>query len=297
MSYSCGNAFEEDNHGGSLHSSLPTGSRSAPLALLFCRKSFSHAADRTKNHLKRSDQRDRTMRNVSKLSVLLLGATMLCSAAFAAQAETVKLTFLGVGDVYNFDGGKTRGGLARMNAVAKAEKAANPNTIYAFDGDMLSPSLLSGLDKGQNMIDLTNMVPFDIAVPGNHEFDFGTDNFLAKLKESKYPWAAINITHADGSKIEGLGGVMMKEVAGLKIALIPVAQDTSPEVASTGDWKFEPSAESAVVAAKQARKDGADLVVGVVQTPHSQDQLMFASKAFDVLLSGDDHDIDRKSVV
>ena len=231
------------------------------------------------------------MRNVSKLSVLLLGATMLCSAAFAAQAETVKLTFLGVGDVYNFDGGKTRGGLARMNAVAKAEKAANPNTIYAFDGDMLSPSLLSGLDKGQNMIDLTNMVPFDIAVPGNHEFDFGTDNFLAKLKESKYPWAAINITHADGSKIEGLGGVMMKEVAGLKIALIPVAQDTSPEVASTGDWKFEPSAESAVVAAKQARKDGADLVVGVVQTPHSQDQLMFASKAFDVLLSGDDHDI------
>jgi 5'-nucleotidase / UDP-sugar diphosphatase len=231
------------------------------------------------------------MRRASKLSVLLLGATMLCSAAVAAKAETVKLTFLGVGDVYNFDGGKTRGGLARMNAVAKAEKVANPNTIYAFDGDMLSPSLLSGLDKGQNMIDLTNMVPFDIAVPGNHEFDFGTDNFEAKLKESKYPWAAINITHADGSKIEGLGGVMMKEVAGLKIALIPVAQDTSPEVASTGDWKFEPSAESAVVAAKQARKDGADLVVGVVQTPHSQDQLMFASKAFDVILSGDDHDI------
>ncbi len=83
----------------------------------------------------------------------------------AAQAETVKITFLGVGDVYNFDGGKTRGGLARMNAVAKAEKAANPNTIYVFDGDMLSPSLLSGLDKGQNMIDLTNIVPFDLAVP------------------------------------------------------------------------------------------------------------------------------------
>jgi 5'-nucleotidase / UDP-sugar diphosphatase len=156
---------------------------------------------------------------------------------------------------------------------------------------MLSPSLLSGLDKGQNMIDLTNMEPFDLAVPGNHEFDFGTENFIAKLKGSKYPWAAINVTHGDGSPIEGLGGVMMKEVAGLKIALIPVAQDTSPEVASTGDWKFEASAESAVVAAKKARKDGADLVVGVVQTPHSQDQLMFASKAFDVILSGDDHDI------
>lgn len=232
------------------------------------------------------------MKRVSKITAALLGATILCSTAVtAAQAETVKITFLGVGDVYNFDGGKTRGGLARMNAVVKAEKAANPNTVYVFDGDMLSPSLLSGLDKGENMIDLTNMEPFDLAVPGNHEFDFGTENFLEKMKNSKYPWAAINITHADGKPIEGLGGVTMKEVAGVKIALIPVAQDTSPEVASTGDWKFESSVETAVLAAKKARKDGADLVVGVTQTPHSQDQLMFASKAFDVILSGDDHDI------
>jgi 2',3'-cyclic-nucleotide 2'-phosphodiesterase (5'-nucleotidase family) len=232
------------------------------------------------------------MKRLSKISAALLGATLLCSAAVsAARADTVKITFLGVGDVYNFDGGKTRGGLARMNAVAKAEKAANPNTVYVFDGDMLSPSLLSGLDKGQNMIDLTNIVPFDLAVPGNHEFDFGTENFVAKMKASKYPWAAVNITHADGKPIEGLGGVMMKEVAGVKIALIPVAQDTSPEVASTDDWKFESTVETAVTSAKKARKDGADLVVGVVQAPHSYDQLMFASKAFDVILSGDDHDI------
>lgn len=232
------------------------------------------------------------MKRLFKTTGALIGATLLSTAAFsAAHAETVKITFLGVGDVYNFDGGKTRGGLARMNAVAKAEKAANPNTVYVFDGDMLSPSLLSGLDKGQNMIDLTNMVPFDLAVPGNHEFDFGTDNFLQKMKGSQYPWGAINITHADGSPIEGLGGVMMKEVAGVKIALVPVGQDTSPEVASTGDWKFESTVETAVTAAKKARKDGADLVVGVVQAPHSYDQLMFASKAFDVILSGDDHDI------
>ncbi len=229
---------------------------------------------------------------LTKISGTLLAASMFCSAAVtAAQAETVKITFLGVGDVYQFDGGKTRGGLARMNAVAKAEKAANPNTIYVFDGDMLSPSLLSGLDKGQNMIDLTNMVPFDLAVPGNHEFDFGTENFEAKAKGSKYPWAAINITHADGSPIDGLGGVMMKDIQGVKVALIPVAQDTSPEVASTDDWKFEPTVETAVTAAMKARKDGADLVVGVVQAPHSYDQLMLASKAFDVILSGDDHDV------
>lgn len=218
-------------------------------------------------------------------------ATSLITTALAGPlaAETVKITLLGVGDVYNFTDDHGRGGFARLNAVAKAERAANPNTIYVFDGDMLSPSLLSGFDFGQNTIDLTGLVPFDLAVPGNHEFDFGPDNFIEKMKASDYPWAAINITHDDGTPVEGLGGVMMKEVAGLKIALVPVAQDTTPEVSSPGSLAFLPTVETAVAAAKGAREGGADLVVGVVQTPWDNDRKLIASKAFDVILSGDDH--------
>jgi 5'-nucleotidase / UDP-sugar diphosphatase len=228
-----------------------------------------------------------------KKLIRILGATALAGGLLftTARAETVKITVLGVGDIYKFEGNKTRGGVARLNAVARAEKAANPNTLYLFDGDMLSPSLMSGLDKGENMIALTNVVPFDLAVPGNHEYDFGVENFAAQMKKSKYPWAAINITSADGKPVDGLGGVMMKTIAGVKLALIPVAQDTSPVVSSTGDLKFAPTAPSAIAAAKQARKDGAEIVIGVVQAPHSDDQAMFASKAFDVILSGDDHDL------
>ncbi len=222
------------------------------------------------------------------LVALLLSASAF-TGAHAALAETVKITILGVGDTYNFEEEDGRGGFARLNAVAKAERAANPNTLYVFDGDMLSPSLLSGFDKGQNTIDLTNLEPFDIAVPGNHEFDFGPENFFEKMKASKYPWAAINITNADGSPIEGLGGVMTKELGGVKVALIPVAQDTSPQVASTGDLKFLPTVETAIAAAKQAREEGADIVVGVVQTNMSNDRDLIASHAFDAIMSGDDH--------
>jgi 2',3'-cyclic-nucleotide 2'-phosphodiesterase (5'-nucleotidase family) len=224
-------------------------------------------------------------------TALLLGT--LASGLLSAQAfaDKVKITLLGVGDVYNFEGGKTRGGIARLNAVARAERAANPNTLYLFNGDMLSPSLLSGFDKGSNMVELTNLVPFDLAVPGNHEFDFGPDVFAEAMKKSKYPWAAINISAADGKPLAGLGGVTLKEVGGVKLAIVPVAQDTSPQVSSTGDLKFGPTAEGAIAAAQQARKDGAEIVVGVVQAPHSDDQKMLASKAFDVILSGDDHDL------
>ena len=223
------------------------------------------------------------MKGISALAMLA------ALAAGPAGAETVKLTLLGVGDVYNFEEEDGRGGFARLNAVARAERAANPNTLYLFNGDMLSPSLASGFDLGQNTIDFTNLVPFDLAVPGNHEFDFGPENFFEKMKASKYPWAAINLTNGDGSAIEGLGGVMVKEVGGLKVALIPVAQDTSPEVSSTGSLKFGPTVDMGIAAAKAARDEGADIVVGVVQTNMENDRALMASHAFDVILSGDDH--------
>ncbi|MGB7323017.1 MAG: 5'-nucleotidase C-terminal domain-containing protein [Albidovulum sp.] len=230
-----------------------------------------------------------TIRSHRLAALLLSAATLGATAAAPSYGETVKLTILGIGDAYNFSEEDGRGGFARLNAVARAERAANPNTLYVFDGDMLSPSLLSGFDKGQNTIDLTNLVPFDIAVPGNHEFDFGPENFMEKMKASKYPWAAINITNADGSPVDGLGGVMMKDVGGVMVAMVPVAQDTSPEVSSTGDLIFLPTVETAIAAAKQARADGADIVLGVVQTDMTNDRLLIASHAFDVIMSGDDH--------
>lgn len=224
-----------------------------------------------------------------RLATALAGATVLTAAALSpALAETIELTILGAGDLYNFAGVKDRGGFARLNTVAKQEAAAHKNFLYVFDGDMLSPSLLSGIDKGENTVELTNLFPFDIAVPGNHEFDFGPENFVEKAKETKYPWRAVNIFNPDGTPL--LEGTLVKEIAGLKIALVPVAQDTTPVVSSSGDLIFKDSVKTGIAAAQDARANGADLVVGVVQVPHNQDRELMASHAFDVIMSGDDHD-------
>ncbi len=231
------------------------------------------------------------MTQFKRSAAMLLSATAMSLAAFApAFAETVKLTILGVGDTYNFEGGKARGGIARLNAVVRAERANNPNLVYVFDGDMLSPSLMSGLDKGANMVELTNVMPFDLAVPGNHEFDFGTEAFLQRVEQSKYPWGAVNLTLADGSPVPGLVGTVVKEIGGLKVAIVPVAQDTTPEVSNSGDWVFTPTVATAMDAAHLARSEGADIVIGVVQAPNSYDTAILRSHAFDAFVSGDDHE-------
>jgi 5'-nucleotidase/UDP-sugar diphosphatase len=230
---------------------------------------------------------------VRLVAAAMLGAAGLAAIAHPVLAEDIKITVLGVGDIYAFDGGKVRGGFTRLNALAKAEKAANPNTIYVHDGDMISPSLLSGLDYGANTIELTNIVPFDLAVPGNHEFDFGPEVFLERLKESKYPWAAINITGPDGKPVEGLGSETVMKTFGtdLKVALIPIGDDETPVLATTKDWTFAPSVASALDAAQAARDAGADIVIAVTHTGHDQDYAMQASGKFDLIVSGHDHDL------
>lgn len=55
------------------------------------------------------------MRALSKL--LAATVVFISSAVSMADAETVKITLLGVGDVYKFEGGKTRGGKLMANDV------------------------------------------------------------------------------------------------------------------------------------------------------------------------------------
>jgi 2',3'-cyclic-nucleotide 2'-phosphodiesterase (5'-nucleotidase family) len=222
----------------------------------------------------------------------LLGTAASTAVALPSMADAVKITVVGVGDIYAFEGGKDRGGFARLNAVAKAEKAANPNTLYLFDGDMISPSLLSGIDQGANTIQLTNVVPFDLAVPGNHEFDFGPAVFMDRVHQSKYPWAAINIEGPDGKPVDGVGhDVVMKDIQGVKVALVPVELDDTVTLATTKDWKFDPTVASALDAAQKARDAGADLVIAVVHAAHDQDYALQDSHKFDLIVSGHDHDL------
>ena len=224
----------------------------------------------------------------------LLGVSATAALAQDAPApETVNVTILAAGDMDSFDTGVDgpRGGFARLNALAKAEKAANPNMLYLYSGDLISPSLLSGIDHGANTIDLVNLVPFDVAVPGNHEFDFGPEVFQDRAAQSVFPWTAVNIRGADGNPVEGLAHEpVIKEVAGIKFGIVPVATDETPVLATPGDWTWAPTVEAALAGADVVAEQGADIVIALVHAAHAQDDAMYDSGKFDLVLSGHDHD-------
>ena len=65
--------------------------------------------------------------------------------------------------------------------------ATKAHVIVAHGGDTLSPSVMSGLDRGAHIVALTNMIAPDIFVPGNHEFDFGKAVFLERMARGEIP--------------------------------------------------------------------------------------------------------------
>ncbi len=223
------------------------------------------------------------------LIAALLGGVTLISPAFA---ESVNITFLLTNDIYKVDNTSGRGGFARLNAVVKAERAKGGNVIYAHAGDLISPSLLSGFDQGEHTIALTNMAPPDVFTPGNHEYDFGAEVFMKRMKEAKFPLYAANLRTADGKPLDGFKDTVMMEMGGAKIGIVGLTAEDSPVKSSPGDTlKFLNTLETAVAQAAELRKAGADLVVAVVHANREVDRALFDSRAIDIILTGDDHDL------
>ena len=232
------------------------------------------------------------MTNKITKTILSLGliAGLNFTALTTAMAETVNVTFLVASDMYKMSG-KKRGGAARLAAVIKAERAKGGNSIYVFPGDLLSPSILSGFDKGEHMIELLNMAPPDFLVPGNHEFDFGPENFLVRMKQANFPKLATNIRDKDGNEIDGFISTKMLTYGDLKIGLMGLTLDSTPDLSSTGDIKFLNTMDTAKKTNEKLRADGADTVVAIVHTSRSMDFNLLYRSGVDIVLSGHDHNL------
>lgn len=224
----------------------------------------------------------------------------LTSLPRLARAETARITFVLVNDIYQMNeeegpDGKKRGGFPRLAAIVKAEREkaakAGGRVIFAHAGDTLSPSLMSGIDRGYHIVHLLNMIPPDIFVPGNHEFDFGKDVFLQRMREAKFPLFASNMRNGDGSMLPGFKDRAILDVDGVRIGLTGAALTETPQVSNSGDVRFSPLVASVRQQTKALRSEGADFTVAVVHAPRNQDVDLFTSHAADLVLTGHDHDL------
>ena len=234
-----------------------------------------------------------TRRDTFGLGLGGLSVTMLSASSEEAGAAPVQPTFslLLVNDIYKMGDDKGRGGFAKLAAVVKAERARGVPMLFCHAGDTFSPSLMSGFDQGAHIVELTNMVKPDVFVPGNHEFDFGKDNYLKLMGQSNFPYFGANLRGADGSPVPGMKDSAIFTLGPVKVGVLGLALSATPGMSQPGDLKFLPEMDALRTQAAALRRDGADVVVAVTHTDREMDYAIVRSRLVDVLLTGHDHDL------
>lgn len=216
----------------------------------------------------------------------------LAIAPFVGLAQTVKVTFLHTNDVYEISPLRGRGGLAELTTAIKREKATAAHAVVTFGGDLLSPSLMSGLTKGAQMVDVLNAIGIDFAVLGNHEFDFGDDVLRARMSESRFPWLATNVTQADGRIFHTGVATAIREFGGLKFGFFGITTPETTFLSSPAkQTSFAPHVETAERAVKTLREQGADVIVALTHQNIAEDrEVARRVKGISLILGGHDHE-------
>ncbi|WP_340118497.1 5'-nucleotidase C-terminal domain-containing protein [Pelagibius sp. 7325] len=220
----------------------------------------------------------------------LCAALLALALAAPAAAEPVKLSLLHINDIDRIEESKGRGGLARLMTLVNRERAAAPHSVFTHGGDTISPSLLSGFDKGAHMIDLFNEAELDLMVLGNHEFDFGPAVTRQRVAEARFPILSANAVDSTGALIEGTLATWTKEAGPYTVGFIGLTTPETPTISSAEGISFKPLIETARALSDDLRANGADLIVALAHLGIAEDlQLVYADSGIDILLSGHDH--------
>ena len=96
-----------------------------------------------------------------------------------------------------------RGGFLRRVNMVKEQRAQHPNLLLFDSGDFSQGSGYYTLFKGEVEIGLMNLMKYDAATIGNHEFDFGLDNMAKLFRMAEFPIICSNYDFT-GTPCEGL---------------------------------------------------------------------------------------------
>ena len=229
-----------------------------------------------------------------RLSPLLFLALLFVIAP-SAGAETTRITFLHVNDTYRMRPQNGWGGLTTLSTLLKRERARAPNAIFTHGGDLISPSLMSGLTKGAHMIDLMNRLKLDVAVLGNHEFDFGLDVLGARIGQSKFPWLGANVSGRQPSTPTGWRNLWTRKVGPFRVGIIGVVTPKSQQyIRGTVPVAFgSPQAAVRLVLADfkdQGSRKPVDVIVALTHMDLDEDRaLARAFPEIDLILGGHEH--------
>ncbi len=115
-------------------------------------------------------------------------------------------------------------GLTGLEQVRETFEAEGDQTLLIDDGDAIQGEIYGTITKGEAIINLMNDLEYDVAIPGNHEFDYGMDQFMKLVDEADFPYISCNLTKEDKLVFDPY---VIKEVGGKRIGFVGVTTPTT----------------------------------------------------------------------
>ena len=179
------------------------------------------------------------------VSLLLVLTLILPTTVLAKTPDTVNITILHTNDFHGRlqPDSSGRGGSAyiasKVNDIRAAAGEENVALLDAGDVYFAAPAI-SQLLMGESTIDIYNMMGYDLAVFGNHEFDKGQEELAARVAQSNFPWMGANVVlegtdwdlppWAQAYEILELGSGKNK----VKLGVLGLAGEETPDVTLIG---------------------------------------------------------------
>ena len=202
-------------------------------------------------------------------------------------------------------------GYAGLWEIRRHLQEQGDEVILVDDGDNIQGEPLGTMTRGEELINLMNKMGYSVAVPGNHEFDYGMEQFLALSKKAEFNYISCNFNYK-GELV--LQPYVICEIGGRKIGFVGV---TTPETLTTSTPMYFQDGNKEYVygflqddtgkgvydavqkATDAARAEGAEYVVVVghlgneaENKPFTYADVIANTDGFDVLLDGHSHDTD-----
>ncbi|MGE6490560.1 bifunctional metallophosphatase/5'-nucleotidase [Exiguobacterium sp. NPDC077395] len=201
----------------------------------------------------------------------------------------------------------------RATAV-KQVRAEKPDSLLIDAGDVFSGSLYFNEFKGQADLKLMNYMKYDLMVPGNHEFDLGTEEGHKELSQfvryANFPFVSSNVDYSGDQYMKNLyrdettekayngrlyEGVI-KVVDGKKVGFFGLTTEETADIASPGPIKFQNYIDEAKKAVKAFEDMGIHQIVAVSHlgyndNPTVDNDLLLAEHVdgIDVIIGGHTH--------
>ena len=259
---------------------------------------------------------------ISRRSFLKAAGVTAAAASMAIGAPAASACWLGdksdvtilyTNDVHTYiDKQSPKLTYAAIADLKQSYQNAGKDVLLVDAGDHVQGTAYGSMDEGASIIKLMNAAGYDVATPGNHEFDYGMDRAKAIMKEADYPYLSCNwVDLRTGLRV--LPSVKVFVRGGRRIAFVGV---TTPETftKSTPAY-FMDKAQRKYIYDIQGGEDGkklydavqkaidkakllADVVIGLghlgvdpSSSPWTSEEVIAHTSGFDAFIDGHSHTV------